>query len=436
MLMASLFLVLGTAWADAPTPGQRYRLKNVMTGLYMQANGSSNLQLQAGKWSLDQFFRVETADNGQFYLKSETGANKYVNASGWDAVVGSGDDKTPYTIALVNGETDVYTLDQTVAEFIGKIGANANTAGTSLYCNKGEGNYGKWQFEPVATPQVCTFDPAKTYRIKSEYSGLYMELVNYTQTSGEGAFQLKNMSVNDGQKFTFEAASDGKYYLKTVKDKTTFYVNQNSWNFIAGATATTPFTIEVVDGHTAVYSLHQTVDGNSNMHGYAGNSTTSATDGTKIYCNSPLAGNTIWSFEEVADVIVDITYIYKYGENELKRETVPSIVGSPYAFNLPFGFTTETAGSVTASGEVIVECSENLPFEYAATPSEITKWYYMQMEKKTYIAPYCEVVEITIENHILTGSYDEEVSVSDAWGDDFELESNRRRGQWGNLWSD
>ena len=58
------------------------------------------------------------------------------------------------------------------------------------------------------------------------------------------------------------------------------------------------------------------------------------------------------------------------------------------------------------------------------------------MEKKTYIAPYCEVVEITIENHILTGSYDEEVSVSDAWGDDFELESNRRRGQWGNLWSE
>ena len=382
MLLASLLLVVGTAWADAPTPGQRYRLKNVMTGLYMQANGSSNLQLQAGKWSLDQFFRVETADNGQFYLKSETGANKYVNASGWNAVVGSGDSKTPYTIALVNGETDVYTLAQTASSYKGMIGADANTAGSSLYCNKVASENGKWQFEPVATPQVCTFDPAKTYRIKSEYSGLYMELVNYTQASGEGAFQLKNMSANDGQKFTFEAASDGKYYLKTVKDETTFYVNQNSWNFIAGATATTPFTIAVVDGHTAIYSIHQALNA-----GYAGNVNT-ATDGTYIFCNQPnLTGNTIWSFEEVADVIVDVTYIYKYGETELKRETVPSIVGSPYAFNLPFGFTTETAGSVTASGEVIVECSENLPFEYAATPSEITKWYYMQMHSnnKKYI---------------------------------------------------
>lgn len=71
--MASLFLVLGTAWADAPTPGQRYRLRNVMTGLYMQANGSSNLQLQEQKYSVLQFFSVEDAGDGKFYLKSEIG---------------------------------------------------------------------------------------------------------------------------------------------------------------------------------------------------------------------------------------------------------------------------------------------------------------------------------------------------------------------------
>ncbi len=325
MLLASLFLVLGTAWADAPVPGQRYRLKNVMTGLYMQANGSSNLQLQEQKYSVLQFFSVENAEDGKFYLKSESGANKYVNASSWNAVVGSGDSKTPYTIALVNGETDVYTLDPTVSSFTGKIGADANTAGTSLYCNKGEGNNGKWQFEAVASPQVCTFDPAKTYRIKSEYSGLYMQLVN-TGTSGttEGAFQLKDKSiVAEGQKFMFEATGDGKYYLKTVKESTTYYVNQGSWNFHAGAEATTPFTIAVVDGHTAVYSLYQTADEwNSSMHGYAGNSTTSATDGTKIYCNSPLAGNTIWSFEEVVADPNNITE-----QNQLTNDSYYKIAG-------------------------------------------------------------------------------------------------------------
>ena len=276
-----------------------------MTGLYMQANGSSNLQLQEQKYSVLQFFSVEDAGDGKFYLKSESGANKYVNASGWNAVVGSGDSKTPYTIALVNGETDVYTLEQSFSSYTGKIGADANTAGTSLYCNKGEGNNAKWQFEAVESPEVCTFDPAKTYRIKSEYSGLYMQVTNYT-TSGttEGAFQLKDKSiVAEGQKFMFEAADGEKYYLKTVKEGTTYYVNQGSWNFHAGAEATTPFTIAVVEGHTAVYSLHQTLNA-----GYAGNDGNAFADGTKIYCNAPtLNGNTIWSFEEV---VAESTNLY------------------------------------------------------------------------------------------------------------------------------
>ena len=299
--MASLLLVVGTAWADAPTPGQRYRLKNVTTGLYMQANGSSNLQLQEQKYSVLQFFSVEDAGEGKFYLKSESGKNKYVNASSWNAVVGSGDNKTPYTIALVNGETDVYTLDQTVATYTGKIGTDRSTAGSSLYCNAKATENVKWQFEAVANPVACDFDPSKTYRIKSQYSGLYMQLVDYAKTSGEGAFQLKSGSAVAGQKFMFEAATGenkDKYYLKTIKGETTYYVNQNSWNFVAGAQPTTPFTVAVVDGHTAVYSLHQTLNA-----GYAGNenqNTASFTDGTYIYCNQPnLTGNTIWSFEEV-----------------------------------------------------------------------------------------------------------------------------------------
>ena len=70
MLLASLFLVLGTAWADAPVPGQRYRLKNVGTGFYMQANGTSNLQLQEKNRLTSQYFYVENAGGGKYYLKS------------------------------------------------------------------------------------------------------------------------------------------------------------------------------------------------------------------------------------------------------------------------------------------------------------------------------------------------------------------------------
>lgn len=300
--MASLFLMVGAVWAEAPQVGQRYRLKNATTGLYMQANGSSNLQLQEKMYSVLQFFRVEAAEGGKFYLKSESGVNKYVNASDWDAVTSDGAN-TPFTIALVDGETDLYTLDQQVSGYKGKIGADASTAGASLYCNKGVGNNGKWQFEPADGPDVCDFDVNKTYRIRSMYSGLYMQAILYGTTgTKEGAFQLKDYNVVEGQKFMFEAATgegnNGKFYLKTLKGGKTYYVNVGDWNFHAGEEATTPFTIEKAEdyGLDGVYRLRQTVN-----TGYAGNDSGNKFDvGTYIYCNaSNLTGNTIWSFEEV-----------------------------------------------------------------------------------------------------------------------------------------
>lgn len=331
--MASLFLMVGAVWAEAPQVGQRYRLKNAMTGLYMQANGSSNLQLQEKKFNVAQVFCIEDAGDGKFYLKSESGANKYVNASSWNAVTSDGAN-TPFTIELVAGETDLYTLDQQVSTYKGKIGADASTAGTSLYCNKGVGNNGKWQFEPVVNPEVWNFDPAKTYRIRSQYDGLYMQVMNYT-TSGktEGAFKLKDKNIlAEGQKFMFKAATgegnEGKFYLKTLKGTDPYYVNMGTWNFHAGTDPTTPFTIEQIEGFPGVYSIHQTVGTNTDHHGYAGNVNTGLTDGANIYCNQPsLNGNTVWSFEEVPAVdpnnITELTqfdnnsYYKVYGERGL-----------------------------------------------------------------------------------------------------------------------
>ena len=353
MLLASLFFVLGTAWADAPVVGQRYRLKNVTTGLYMQANGTSNLQLQKQKYSVLQFFSVEDAGNGKFFLKSETGTNNYVNASAWDAVVTEGAN-TPYEIELVSGETDVYTLHQTVGldvvynvPYHGKIGSTSSEQ-TWLFCNMTAENNVKWKFEPVEYPTVCTFDSEKIYRIKSEYSGLYMQMMS-VGTSGEtdGAFQLKNKSEDaEEQKFMLEAATGdnaGKYYLKTVKNGTTYYVNQGSWNFHAGTSATTPFTISVVEGHTAVYTLHQTLN-----PGYAGLETENVfVDGTNIYCNQPAkTGNTIWPFEEVdAPSLPDVqtqTYIL-------------NIIGAPQDVTVTYEDQAITnGGTITINGGINV----------------------------------------------------------------------------------
>ena len=56
----------------------------------------------------------------------------------------------------------------------------------------------------------------------------------------------------------------------------------------------------------------------------------------------------------------------------------------------------------------------------------------MNMEKKEYIAPECEIVELEGAVYMQAGSFEGEI------GDDLEYgttETNRHRGEWGNLWS-
>ena len=56
----------------------------------------------------------------------------------------------------------------------------------------------------------------------------------------------------------------------------------------------------------------------------------------------------------------------------------------------------------------------------------------MNMKKKKYIAPECEIVELEGAVYMQAGSFDE------GFGEDLEYgttETNRHRGEWGNLWS-
>ena len=56
------------------------------------------------------------------------------------------------------------------------------------------------------------------------------------------------------------------------------------------------------------------------------------------------------------------------------------------------------------------------------------------MEKKKYIAPECEVIEMVYESAILSAS--NPTLKPDVDEDDIVLQSNRYRGEWGNLWAD
>ena len=59
----------------------------------------------------------------------------------------------------------------------------------------------------------------------------------------------------------------------------------------------------------------------------------------------------------------------------------------------------------------------------------------MNMNKKEYMIPTCEVVEMETSVSILSGSTPK---VDVELGDDLEngtTDTNRHRGEWGNLWS-
>jgi len=114
-----------------------------------------------------------------------------------------------------------------------------------------------------------------------------------------------------------------------------------------------------------------------------------------------------------------ITYIYKYGENELAREEVNAIVGLPYpaaTATLPLGYTaTNLEGNVSKDDtEKIITCELNeaaIPFEYYNSFDAVEQWYYLRLKNQSYL--YYEA-----ENDVLDATkteYDKENRVAYAW---------------------
>ena len=377
LILMSLFLTIG-AMAQLSTE-KYYKIKNVAADKFLTVVGNNtNLKLNG-----TTFFKLEDAGEGKFYIKSiskdgDKTATFYIKAENWNfCATTTEENKTPFTISNVDGEAEnVYSLYQNTASYTGYAGTDSQDADASVYCNKAIDQNGKWAFEEVGFAK--TPETGKQYRLRSAYDGMYMECVDFAKTSGEGAFQLKYKSLNSGQIFELEAANEGKYYLKTKQNETTYYVKVASWNFLAHESEKAEFTIATTDDEWSIHSLHQTSD----YSGYAGN-INDATDGTKIYCNQPeLKKNTTWFFEEVNDVIANITYIYKWNENEIGRETIAGLVGNVYPAykSIPFGYrAANKSGWVTGDETVVVNCEDNLPFEYATSVNEISKWYFLRM---------------------------------------------------------
>ena len=148
-----------------------YRVKNVTTGLYLQVEGNNtNMKLQnkAEGLAMMQIFGLEDAEEGKYYIKAADADNRYyAHASGWNFnATTNADNKTPFTIALVEGETGVYTLHQSVSTYTGYAGADASEAGAAIYCNKSENQNGKWTFEALTAEEQAAYVATLTAAVK------------------------------------------------------------------------------------------------------------------------------------------------------------------------------------------------------------------------------------------------------------------------------
>ena len=57
------------------------------------------------------------------------------------------------------------------------------------------------------------------------------------------------------------------------------------------------------------------------------------------------------------------------------------------------------------------------------------------MEKKEYIAPECEIIELEGAVYMQAGSFEVNPDGEEEENNSGSVGSNRHRGEWGNLWS-
>ncbi len=228
MLLASLFLVMGTAWAQSELVkvGKPYTLK---------CQGSHKAFLQDdgekfnGQGSTPTLFIFEAASDGKVYIKSEK-TKKYLNApspANGSAISYDDQPSTAWTVGTLNGGLHFSAAD--------KLYLN-NAAGTNNLQIK--------QHDPITTGNGCSLwntketielttstDDIKWYTIKNVRCGSYV----YHNGDG-GQMVLKGLtgaSRNAGKfYFTGEKNEDGSLFTVKIHNAATTKLckEYNSWD--------------------------------------------------------------------------------------------------------------------------------------------------------------------------------------------------------------
>ena len=224
---------------------------------------------------------------------------------------GSSPNKTTYTLKNVS-EGGALTLRYFVCNRTDDDHELSKTSGTITITGA------------VPMPAV-EIDVTKIYRIKAAKADLYMEIVNFGQTSGEGAFRFKSKNYVEGQFFVFEKDDeDSQYYIKNYNNKG--YMSAAGWDFYAKAEKPEDsfFITEVAKDVYTFYQDYAKDGEGASFVGYCGNNGASVSDGTYIYNNvgTYSRNNTTWILEEVtsSDVHADLTKLIETANTLLEHE--------------------------------------------------------------------------------------------------------------------
>ena len=367
----ALLCCIGVAKADFRqeyTVGADFWTEKQMASSAYPANVATQLTAHATDdkthevWGANASIIVPAEGNVEvtFSYKGWDGSNLGMTILGVDVVDGEGNVvKGDYHVGFAGGtpNNNVYTLadvptgDYTIRYFV---------------CNRTDGDHkldrtaGKVLVKGANLPVVTSLDETKVYRLKSGHADFYLEIVDFAQSSGEGALQFKKKANNSGQLFALEKTTDDQYHLKSVKDGTIYYVNANTWNFFAKTTAPEEgFSVYNIGNNRYAFLQTYATHNGGNQHGYLGN-TNGASEKGKIFNNQPYNAEDgiSWIFEEVN--VADLKATAKAELDNLAKLTAVY----PDATSAKGEIDNVTAGSSLAELETAVKQMDQIIVNY------------------------------------------------------------------------
>ena len=243
---------------------------------------------------------------------------------------------------------------------------NVSTLASWDYTTPAANGNAAWTLYPV---EMERFSPTKRYKLKHVNSGRYLVLHDsYNETNAVDATTLEN----SGTSFQITQSGNG-YIFKKFGTNLTLGVSTGRWSGwnTTNNVATEWNIVDINDGTGQIYI--------TSPKGYLGPNANVTASGAYVYTNHPQRYDVKWQIE-VSNDEVDVTYIYKCGNEEWYRET-KTVAPGPYPELImpPTGvkYANVPVGKVRQNETVVINCdlTAAYPLVYSQSLDE-AQWVY------------------------------------------------------------